>query len=335
MRRVRPHRCRAIRLHVGHRGERRNRRVLDVRLLVRRRDRLGGRGHCGFDLCGVPRAPARGTIRLDGVPERAAAAQTVPRRPFRLTRDGPCGAHGFPLVGRDDGNQISLCHDLSRGKPLLVNRPGRNKRRPERRRTHHAGVQHPGEPEIGNPLGLGCDLLGDVSARERLADHRVLGDRFHGRVASHLNAVVIDDRRLLIVHAGQSARDWNRQIELLTANEIRIGDCFRIAADHGSDDAVAHRERRGRHTQSCPREAEERLVRIRSYFAQALRAPHVVGRPASVGGPIRVGHHQRDRLGPDTQLFCHHLRKIGAHAHAHLGFASPRDDGAVSANLQP
>ena len=104
--------------------------------------------------------------RLIGQP--GAGGPVDPDRPRRLDRR--------PFVARDDGEEITLAHGLHESVHLACRRvvDGRDAGAvivgPD-----HARMQHAGQADVVDIGELAGDLAGDVHARDRLADHLVLG----------------------------------------------------------------------------------------------------------------------------------------------------------------
>src|SRR5258708_3358743 len=120
--RMRPYSYTVIITNVGYSDERADWRVPHIRLFVGRRNcfrsfrqRGGYVGHFSAALRGcVP------FISAKSFREGLATRQPSPVGPLRSGGHGARRANGFPLVGRNDGDEIALLHNFGGWKLFLV-----------------------------------------------------------------------------------------------------------------------------------------------------------------------------------------------------------------------
>ncbi len=106
----------SIAAHVGHGNKRSDRRMLDIRLLIRSRDCFASLPQCSLHFGRIPFAfiGSAPRVRAHRLGEVLASRKSGPATPFGACGDRPQRAHGLPLIGRDYGYQVALPHYLAR-----------------------------------------------------------------------------------------------------------------------------------------------------------------------------------------------------------------------------
>ncbi len=131
-----------------------------------------------------------------------------------------------------DGDVVALADDLDESRQAAHRRlVDADELRAGDRRLHVARVHHARQLDVHRPLQRAVDLGGNVVALRRLADDLQLLHRLDLRDAG---------RRVDVV-AGQ------RDVELLAADQLAVGDALRrigLHGDHGGADRELHRPAR-------------------------------------------------------------------------------------------
>ena len=159
-------------------------------------------------------------------------------------------------------------------------------------------MHHAGHPDVADIDGAGKDLVGDVAARERLADDLQLVGRF----------------RLGLAVGGKRVADLAVPVELgaeiAAADELAIADALRRIV-LGRDDAVADGELVRRHVELLRRHLDEEAPRLGGGVAHLRAAELEAGAAAGaalIDGARGVAHHHRDPLERQVELVGDELR---------------------------
>jgi hypothetical protein len=175
----------------------------------------------------------------------------------------------------DDRHEVALDDDLRVRELLLVELSDRDEARADRLRVYDAGVQHARDPYVAHIGRRAGDDRRDRPHRDRLADHAVCAHRLGRRIPEDGHAE----------EAGRVARDRDRQVERLAADELAVGD--RLAA--AGDDAVLDRQRAHRHAELRRGHREHRLVDVGGHLADVrCTEEHEPGGDAAARRPVGV-----------------------------------------------
>ena len=312
----RAHHRGAGRRDVGDGAVRAERHVSLIRSAKRRLDHVRGAAEGGGD---IALFRDHGICRL-----RRAHLIEEASRPCERRRDVPrhlqllCGAHGVPLVRRDNREKVAPADDADAGNV----RDGRLVEagdacavgvRALPGRPHDASVQHARQPDVLHVRVLAADLVREVEPRMASADDRVLG------------------RSFLRGRAGQ------RDLERLVAKEIAVLHGLRPVAGNG-DDAFRHRELIGWNAQPARGQRQQRLTRFGSRRPDLRTA--ALDRRARDGGAlirrhVRVEPHRGDLAHVEVELLGGNLQQRGARALAELDVADVGRRGVVGVNRDP
>ena len=228
------------------------------------------------------------------------------------------GAHGVPLVRRDDGEKVALPDDADTanvrdGRFIEAGDACAVRVRTLPGRTHHASVQHARQPDVLYVRVLAADLVREIHTRMAGADNGV------------------PSRSFLRGRAGQ------RDLERLVAEQVAVRDGLRLVV-RCRDDAFCHGESIHGSAEPPGGERQQRLARFGGRRANLRTA--ALDRRARDGGAlvrrhVRVEPHRGDLAHVEVELLGGNLQQRGARALAELGVSDVGRRGVVGMNGDP